>query len=1132
MKKNYVIFQNRLFVFLLLIGFSIFSLVYSQISMTNSPLSYSQNFNGLAMNSPGSNVTWTDNTTIPGWFCNQTSYRTYTTTDATPTNRYWSCGSSNSSNERAFGSLMTSSTVRDWGIKLTNNTGSVMNSLTIGFDAERWYTAGTGSNFIIQYSTTVSTIGTAVANTTGASTGWTTIATINSPSTSLSYTLTSLALANGSTIFIRFFSVYMGSSSNVSLWATDNFTASWSAGCASPVFSIQPTDNQTICVGGTFTLGTVSASESPSYQWYSVGTKTNSGGSSVGSESGGNTATFTPSSATAGTYYYYCVATNGSCTTASNAVQITVNPNTAISTHPSPSGQSKFTGQSFDNISVTASGANLSYQWYRSTDNIVSSETDTPVGTNINTFTPSAAEEGTTYYYCVVSGSCGDPVTSNVTGAFIVSDPVPNISGSSSASATVNSVMTPEVYTYSYVTDENNVIAEWYTNNSYTITTTAPNGLSLSKDTENNTVTLSGTPVPGVSGTYYYQLKVDEVGGNTINATLQVNIPTPAINLSSAAGTNAQTRKAGTAIVNITYTVTNASGATVSGLPTGLSGSYDSGTYTISGTIDNAATLGTANFTVTATAYTGYEGSPVTASGSLVVRDPSQNYVAFLYTSLTPPEGANKIYSTIESNYNTTVLAPTTALQMENIVKYQGYDLIIFHEAIGSAVASGLELGKYIGQVPILNMKSHMYGKTNWPSGSGQNGSAGTNLSITVLGDYKYHPIFKGVEFSGNSVVMAGASGLIRWLTGATTTNQRVIANNSVGTSGSISILEDNTSSTAGKKYMMIALSAASEDMTSNGLLVIKNACDYLLSKQELSDTFRSKATGNWSDASSWESSSNGSTWHSDVVVPTTFATATTILAEHNVTVSAETKINSVTINSDGQLNVGAGKQLEITSAIVNNGTLIVNSDGNGTGTLLTPATISGSGTTTVQQHLTSGRNWYFASPISNATSNVIKGTEGNQLWERNVAGNAWTEITGTTADLTPGRGYIAKVAGTGVVSFTGALNNGQVQYPISSQAVTSGKFHLVGNPYPSYLDWQSVVTSNPDVMSTMWFRTKTAISEGNPTSIYTFSTVQYDGEAIDVVSGNANTSIYDMFLQCRPSGFESKMRLQARISL
>ncbi len=42
-----------------------------------------------------------------------------------------------------------------------------------------------------------------------------------------------------------------------------------------------------------------------------------------------------------------------------------------------------------------------------------------------------------------------------------------------------------------------------------------------------------------------------------------------------------------------------------------------------------------------------------------------------------------------------------------------------------------------------------------------------------------------------------------------------------------------------------------------------------------------------------------------------------------------------------------------------------------------------------------------------------------------------------------------------------------------------------------------------------MWFRTKTAVSEQVPTSVYTFSTVLYTTEAgLQIVNGNANTTV------------------------
>src|SRR6185436_11390778 len=70
------------------------------------------------------------------------------------------------------------------------------------------------------------------------------------------------------------------------------------------------------------------------------------------------------------------------------------------------------------------------------------------------------------------------------------------------------------------------------------------------------------------------------------------------ISLSSAAGTNAQTVCVNTPIANITYSTTVATGASFSGLPTGVTGNWSSNVATISGT---PSVTGTFNYTVTAT---------------------------------------------------------------------------------------------------------------------------------------------------------------------------------------------------------------------------------------------------------------------------------------------------------------------------------------------------------------------------------------------------------------------------------------------------------------------------------------------------------------------------------------------------
>ena len=111
--------------------------------------------------------------------------------------------------------------------------------------------------------------------------------------------------------------------------------------------------------------------------------------------------------------------------------------------------------------------------------------------------------------------------------------------------------------------------------------------------------TISGTPT--VSGSFPYSVTTT---GPCINpssgGTITVN-DNATILLTSAASTTSQILCVNTALTAITYSIGGGgTGATVSGLPTGVTGSYNSGTkiYTISGT---PSVAGTFNYTVTTT---------------------------------------------------------------------------------------------------------------------------------------------------------------------------------------------------------------------------------------------------------------------------------------------------------------------------------------------------------------------------------------------------------------------------------------------------------------------------------------------------------------------------------------------------
>jgi len=113
----------------------------------------------------------------------------------------------------------------------------------------------------------------------------------------------------------------------------DNKAATVNA--AVPKISKQPS-GASVSVGAILTLSvaaTISDNGSLSYQWYKNNTPINSGGTSLGTANGANTANYKPPTTTAGSYTYYCVVkntnnnVNGSKTAslASNIANITVN---------------------------------------------------------------------------------------------------------------------------------------------------------------------------------------------------------------------------------------------------------------------------------------------------------------------------------------------------------------------------------------------------------------------------------------------------------------------------------------------------------------------------------------------------------------------------------------------------------------------------------------------------------------------------------------------------------------------------------------------------------------------------------------------------------------------------------------
>jgi len=193
-------------------------------------------------------------------------------------------------------------------------------------------------------------------------------------------------------------------------------------------------------------------------------------------------------------------------------------------------------------------------------------------------------------------------------------------------------------------------------------------------------------------------------------------------------------------------------------------------------------------------------------------------------------------------------------------------------------------------------------------------------------------------------------------------------------------------------------------------------------------------------------------------------------------------------------VNVNPGFKLTVSNSLTNNGTLNLLSDAtSGTATILTPGTISENGTYSVQQYLTTGRNWYISSPVSAAKSSVFNAASDvtNKLyWYDETQGSSltdnWPQIKGNTTSLGVMKGYVANLPTDGIVTFTGGTLNNSASTPINltfTLGQTNAGFNLVGNPYPSYLNAMAAINANSALEKSIWYRTKAS-------STYYFETI------------------------------------------
>ncbi|MEI6575480.1 MAG: hypothetical protein WCO63_04805, partial [Bacteroidota bacterium] len=247
-----------------------------------------------------------------------------------------------------------------------------------------------------------------------------------------------------------------------------------------------------------------------------------------------------------------------------------------------------------------------------------------------------------------------------------------------------------------------------------------------------------------------------------------------------------------------------------------------------------------------------------------------------------------------------------------------------------------------------------------------------------------------------------------------------------------------------------------------------------------ITDYFRSAATGNWSSASTWESSADGNIWGPASSAPTSSATSITIQSGHTVTIDATATASNLSIV--GTLTSGA-YNLSVNGSWSNTGTFTVSS---GTVTFNGTTTISGASTNSFNNLTITGTltapaatinvagNWANTGTFNdNGGTVVFNGTSAQTLSNVNTFNNLTINNT------------------AGVVASANQTVNGTLY--LESINPGSGTFAALAmtDPYVLYMGSAALTTGNGDVsgyINRSTFALSTNYTFGNPNTLINFT--------------------------------------------